>query len=1576
MKQIVTAFLLLISTSLFSQVCENKYGKVVISEIFFDTRFQETITSSKHHYGEYIELYNSSDTPIDLTGWTIQDNHTQYTLSPNNLNSNFIIQPGGYKIITYGGFYFYSGYIRATGQYLDQGAPITRETFMGFFPEIASVPNFQSTDIILQNTMVLYNDSDHIKLFAPNGKIVDQIKYNNDRQNDQLIVYGTNTQQGNELAGNFLDNNDGGIFYGPMAGIPRRIDPNNINAGYVTDSEGKRIYDIDDNLKKAIYRSTANSYYSNQQTVFAVETASPFRSPNVTVPLMPLDPFMTVVNPIYPNSDNQAEVFVYDIKTQAIIGQSKTYFDDSGKPTVSISKDYQNNLSWASETVYDNFGRKWKESFPTVTCMDFDNVKYLSNPNLKSQFLDKYYSNNNTNPYEAYQATAEQPYSEINYDNSLNPGSVINVVGGNKIVDSSGTPQWKTGYSYTVPAAQEMYYAFGYNYYDGPIANGKEEVITKFFKSVSVDANGVENVAFSDGENKTLAAARSGGPANYPVYSLIGTQGFVDIHIPSGAPAGTLIGNPSNYEVFNLRTGIKFSSTPSSLPSGEGYRVALAPNVTIPTTNPKVYIAQTPAGGTITYDAGALGVTYNVNYYDYTLNVYNKIGQLIKNIQPKGYQTNIVIKDAPAHMLSGSTAFISTYTYNKQGLIEKSVSPDQGTSNFLYRNDGQIRYSQNQIQTDTKVAYTNYDDNARPIETGIITKNASGIWSDASNTNLDNNTILSGSSYSYSEQAGIIYDYIDNNQTSMVIPPSLSLANVLTSASINPTDYIQENLAGNVACTFNKTGNSINAITWYNYDAYGRVTWIVQYNEELGAKTIHYEYDYKGNVVKVIFQKNNSSEIFVHRYTYNSIDNALTKVETSRDNINYITHAAYTYYKTGELKRAEIAQGTQGLDYVYTLNGQLKSINHPSLLQADDPGHDANDVFGIILDYHDGDYKRANTNITSSPTIAGANQDFNGNIKAARWGNRKSVTGGAVSGPVTQGAYMYNYNPNGWLTNANYGSYTTNGTITNNNQFKEGNITYDENGNIKTLQRTDKNGQVIDNLSYNYNNNNQLNYVADSVNPGILTDIDNQSSGNYGYNAVGQLISNAAETLTYTYNAQGLTTEVKRAGNTLVKFFYNERGQRIKKESYNASGITTDYYALDITGNVMAVYQKTSSTPITQKDLMIYGLGTLGTYTKGGIPADDAALYQITDHQGSVRAIIHKKVNSSLLAVYISNYYPFGEKLLNGDLAIAYRYAYQGQELDEETQMEAFQLRLWDGRIGRWLTPDPYGQYTSPYLGMGNDPINMIDSDGGVAEENFGFGKMPASMSGGDYYKPGIGFNVGSQITHQGISFDQFTDFIMAKAVNTYNNSRAFIVGFGNAFGSNLLLGQGRTNPQNWQDSQTEGAFRFGQLGGDIFSMVAGKFEAGAGIGTGTVAIAAAPETGGASLIALPEASGLIVHGGAVTGKGAANTAGSIIGLVNYFAKKGKHSSGGSNEPEGPGKLIKKGLELIKKGLVQSHDIYQGRENPDWTGAKEYKIPGTPPQSPWRILERTNPDGSTTWGWTKNHYKKNTIIEF
>jgi RHS repeat-associated protein len=84
--------------------------------------------------------------------------------------------------------------------------------------------------------------------------------------------------------------------------------------------------------------------------------------------------------------------------------------------------------------------------------------------------------------------------------------------------------------------------------------------------------------------------------------------------------------------------------------------------------------------------------------------------------------------------------------------------------------------------------------------------------------------------------------------------------------------------------------------------------------------------------------------------------------------------------------------------------------------------------------------------------------------------------------------------------------------------------------------------------------------------------------------------------------------------------------------------------------------------------------------------------------------------------LYAAAYYPFGMNMPGAthNYGSGYRWGYQGQyaERDSETGLSAFMLRQYDGRIGRWTTIDPYGQYWSPYLGMGNNPVMFVDSDG------------------------------------------------------------------------------------------------------------------------------------------------------------------------------------------------------------------------------------------------------------------------
>lgn len=1268
---ILTLFLILTKAN---AQCDG-IGTIVVSEIYFDTRWSEDKSEKYHHFGEYIELYNSSDQTVNLLNWVIKDNHTQYKFLVDNFNSttNFEIGPGKTKIIAYNGVHtdIYGNTISG------------KDKFIELFPSASGL----EADIILQKSMVLYNDVDKISLFNDKGRLIDEVSYLNGsttRQNP-LTYMGINAYTFHISPK--LDNGNGGVFNDP-------IDP-----AYI----------------KAIYRSDPASYYSNHVSIiFAVQDATPFTMP-FSVPTFPVDPF------IYssPNSNdnfNRTESVAYDIMTGSPVGQSRHYFDELGRPTVSLTRDFKENVIWGTQTTYDNFGRKFRESFPTPTCLGLKKIDFLTDIYYAPIFLYNYYSDNNTqNPY---QATAEFPFTETNYD-ALNPGKVINTYGGNKIAND-----WKTGYSFTVPASQELYYAYGYDYFDGPIdaTTGDKQITTKFYKTVTVDANGVENVAFTDGEGKTLATAKSGDAAfaDYQVYSLIGIQGYVDVHIPKNTSTGTLLGLASDYTIYDLKDG----QVVTQLLPGSVYRV-VANNA--PSSNPVMALSNTA----ITPPVGALGVSYEVNYSDYALNLYNKTGQLLKSVQPNAfhavYPNSIAITNAPAY-ITGS-GFSSSFTYDSLGQLIDSANSDEGQSKFAYRKDGQIRYSQNVMQAAAnKVSYTNHDSHARAIESGVIT-GTTGIWNDAL-ANVDTNTSIGTSR---TEQIFTIYDYPENNSgLSYHLPTNYEL-NSIVAADIqyNINDYIQHNLSGNVAITYNKVGNYPTAITWYSYDIYGRVEWLAQFNEVIGLKTIHYQYDYKGNVSEVIFQKDVPEEYFAHRYTYD-INDKLEKVEVATSYIPYSTQAEYKYYISGELQRLEIGNGLQGLDYVYTLGGMIKSINNPKLDGAYGPffngNSDNNDLFGMTIDYYDGDYLRSNTNIPGTSTTG---SDYVGNIKAIHWANKQmdalnpSQTVGGTN-PATQNLYTYTYDRNNWLNNAQYSAVTNTGTTINDDRYREGDLRYDANGNIVKLVRKNDANVLVDDFDYNYVNagKNQLTHVDDSVGDAVESgDIDDQQANNYEYNDLGQLKRDAKEDLYYFYNTAGLVTAIwKGTTAPIVKFYYNERGQRIKKERLSLTNpnsvISTDFYVMDFDGNIVSVYNRPLSTLLVdQVETPIYGADRLGVYFKGPNHPQGIIQYEIKDHLGNVRAVVARNPTTNAEEeISFADYYPFGEQLPGRNSTAGYRFAFQGQELDPETGKEAFQLRLWEGRLGRWLTTDPMRQYASPYLGMGNNPMKNIDPTGGTSE--------------------------------------------------------------------------------------------------------------------------------------------------------------------------------------------------------------------------------------------------------------------
>lgn len=206
----------------------------------------------------------------------------------------------------------------------------------------------------------------------------------------------------------------------------------------------------------------------------------------------------------------------------------------------------------------------------------------------------------------------------------------------------------------------------------------------------------------------------------------------------------------------------------------------------------------------------------------------------------------------------------------------------------------------------------------------------------------------------------------------------------------------------------------------------------------------------------------------------------------------------------------------------------------------------------------------------------------------------------------------------------------------------------------------------------------------------------------------------------YTYNESGLVTQIKQNGTPKVNILYDDKGKRYKKETNINETWHETYYVRDASGQVMAIYNGNygGSGPVANpkaEEYPIYGSSRLGIAKCDSTDQITSTQYQFTYHLGNVRAV----VNDNEVVTNYADYYPFGmqlpERILNG--ADGYRYGYQGEFAEKEDPestgtTNSFELRLWDARIGRWLTADPYGQYASPYLGMGNNPINGVDPDG------------------------------------------------------------------------------------------------------------------------------------------------------------------------------------------------------------------------------------------------------------------------
>ncbi|WP_019037735.1 DUF6443 domain-containing protein [Psychroflexus tropicus] len=306
------------------------------------------------------------------------------------------------------------------------------------------------------------------------------------------------------------------------------------------------------------------------------------------------------------------------------------------------------------------------------------------------------------------------------------------------------------------------------------------------------------------------------------------------------------------------------------------------------------------------------------------------------------------------------------------------------------------------------------------------------------------------------------------------------------------------------------------------YDKRSRPIYMHSKNEYLESEDItHIKLDFIGLTLETNSKhiKNNSGTIvIVDKYNYDHAQRLLKQIQRVNDQPEELI-VFNKYDELGQLVEKKVGgsdasennyslvTALQTIDYDYNIRGWLKSINDPSV-------NDAEKLFAFGINYND-------------PTQPG-NELYNGNISETHWRTQ--------SESQIKRMYSYEYDALNRITNAN--SWNTNYNLVN--------VGYDKNGNITGLSRT---GEIttnsfgtIDNLTYTYMpGTNQLKTVVD--NSGQPEGFNQKFTGSEAY----------------TYDGNGNMTKDENKDITKIEYNHLNLPARIVFESINGNGRFIEY---------------------------------------------------------------------------------------------------------------------------------------------------------------------------------------------------------------------------------------------------------------------------------------------------------------------------------------------------------------------------------------------------------------------------------
>jgi RHS repeat-associated protein len=797
-----------------------------------------------------------------------------------------------------------------------------------------------------------------------------------------------------------------------------------------------------------------------------------------------------------------------------------------------------------------------------------------------------------------------------------------------------------------------------------------------------------------------------------------------------------------------------------------------------------------------TYESGVKHDTYYV---------YDQYGNLTYVIPPKADAT------IDASALNG---LCYQYKYDSRNRLAEKKLPGKQWEFIVYdKLDRPVATgpAMSPFKNDSAVGWliTKYDVFGRPIYTGWNNTACSAAARNTLQVAQNSATVL----FETKQTSGTI-DGVAVNYTNTIAPTTFKLLSVnyydnyvFPGAASVPTSVEGQTVLANTKTLATGSWTRVPTIATAMlaeinttfYDSKARLVRTYVTNHLGGYTYTDSKLDFTGKTLYAISRHKRiagSTELAIREdFTYSAQDRLITHTHQINGGVAQLM-ADNTYDALGQLiiKKTGNTAGSpfQKVDYNYNVRGWLTEINKTvNLQQSTDPV----DLFAFKINYN-----------TVQAGITDVAPLFNGNIAETYW---------KTASDNIERAYGYQYDKLNRLKSA---IYEKNALTT--NAYNES-LTYDKNGNIMSLARKgDTDPQVqpiqIDDLLYTYPaSSNQLSKADDISNNTSGFNDFNKIGDDYTYDANGNMITDKNKNITaIEYNHLNLPEKITFGTTGTIEYIYNAAGQKLEKIVTQGTIVNTTNYlgGFQYKDNVLEFFPTAEG----------YVKNTAGVYSY---------VFQYKDHLGNIRVSYAKNPTTNVLEIIDeNNYYPFGlkHKGYNSLTGNNNKYKYNGKELQDELGLGFYDYgaRNYDPALGRWMNIDPLAEKSrrfSPYTYALNNPVYFIDPDGMMAKPPVGVdAEQGAVHTDGD----------GSWVYDK----ETTTWFGLNGAENIGNTIELNEVVIGGDKTSYVPSGDYGPAMQPWD---SDNKFMNG-LSNTVFGIV------------GTVgAVAAIPETGGASGLAL-----------------------------------------------------------------------------------------------------------------------------